>query len=90
MVTMQSWLFLSTYSSFREKVLSETHFNNFIHIGYNSFPELNSKIAQACAFVLSNYYHTFLFDLIIILSSSAVAFALIDNLILISRGLCSQ
>lgn len=50
MVTMQSWMFLSSYEDMREKILRERMVSTFIHIGYNSFPELNSKIAQACAF----------------------------------------
>ena len=54
MVTMQSWMFLSSYGALRSKILSEGTIITLIQIGYNSFPELNSKIAQACAFVLRN------------------------------------
>ena len=54
MVTMQSWMFLSSYESLRLKLLKETCISTLIQIGYNSFPELNSKIAQACAFVFGN------------------------------------
>ena len=51
MVTMQSWMFISAYESIREKFLRDHEIHSLIQIGYNSFPELNSKIAQACAFV---------------------------------------
>ncbi|MET3139909.1 SAM-dependent methyltransferase [Undibacterium sp. GrIS 1.2] len=50
MVTMQNWMFLSSYQSMREKLLSSKSIFSLIQIGYNSFPEINSKVAQACAF----------------------------------------
>ena len=50
MVTMQNWMFLSSYESLRDKVIKDRHISSLIHIGYNSFPEMNSKVAQACAF----------------------------------------
>ncbi len=54
MVTMQSWMFLSSYESLRNKLLQRYHISTLVQIGYNSFPELNSKVVQACAFVLVN------------------------------------
>jgi hypothetical protein len=50
MVTMQGWMFLSSFALFREKLLKERSITTLIQIGYNSFPEMNSKVAQACAF----------------------------------------
>jgi hypothetical protein len=50
MVTMQSWMFLSSYQVIRENLLTNRTISNFLQIGYNSFPEINSKVAQACAF----------------------------------------
>lgn len=50
MVTMQSWMFLSSYETMRERVLKERSIITLVQIGYNSFPEMNSKIAQACLF----------------------------------------
>ena len=52
LVTMQSWLFLSAYERLRGKILGEAEISSLIQIGYNSFPELNSKVAQGAAFVL--------------------------------------
>ena len=52
MVTMQSWMFLSSFEEMRYKVLTTKNIFNLVQIGYNSFPELNSKVAQACAFSL--------------------------------------
>ena len=50
MITMQSWMFTQRYVELREQI-HECALINLIHIGYNSFPELNSKIAQATAFI---------------------------------------
>ena len=53
MVTMQSWMFLSSYESLRAWFIENASMDSLVQIGYNSFPELNSKVAQACAFVAS-------------------------------------
>ncbi|VVQ23875.1 BREX-1 system adenine-specific DNA-methyltransferase PglX [Pseudomonas fluorescens] len=52
MVTMQSWMFLSSFERLRFNILKGKAISSFVHVGYNSFPELNSKIALACAFVI--------------------------------------
>ncbi len=57
-VTIQSWLFLSSYESMRKKILEERSVFSLVHIGYNSFPELNSKVVQCAAVVLSKYRNT--------------------------------
>ncbi|WP_281662062.1 BREX-1 system adenine-specific DNA-methyltransferase PglX [Halomonas sp. Alg239-R46] len=51
-INMQSWMFLSSYESLRRKLLAEHSIVNLIHIGYNSFPELNSKVVKCCAFCI--------------------------------------
>lgn len=50
MVTMQSWMFLSSYEVMREKLLQNHSISSLVQIGYNSFPEINSKVVQACGF----------------------------------------
>jgi hypothetical protein len=52
MVTMQNWMFLSSFELLRDKLLSERTLRSLCQIGYNSFPEMNSKVAQAAAFVI--------------------------------------
>jgi len=52
MVTMQNWLFLSSFELLRDNLLSQRTLRNLCQIGYNSFPEMNSKVAQAAAFVI--------------------------------------
>lgn len=60
MVTMQSWMFFSSYESMRTTILNERTIQSLIQIGYNSFPEINSKIALACAFsVISSHVDKF-------------------------------
>ena len=54
MVTMQNWMFLSSFHKMRERVLSEKTITTMAQIGYNSFPSLNSKIAVATVFALTN------------------------------------
>lgn len=56
MVTMQSWMFLSSFEQMREKILAERSILSLVQIGYNSFPEINSKIAQACSFCMMASY----------------------------------
>ena len=54
MVTMQSWMFLSSFERMRARMLREKTISTMAQIGYNSFPSLNSKIAQATVFSLVN------------------------------------
>ena len=55
-ISMQSWLFLGSYESLREKLLNNNSFINLLQIGYNSFPGMNSQIAHATTFILYNQY----------------------------------
>jgi hypothetical protein len=54
MVTMHGWLFLSSFEAIRSKVLSDSRITSLLQIGFNSFPELNSKVALGSAFCLQN------------------------------------
>lgn len=54
LVTMQSWMFISSFLEFRKQLISSSSFESLVQIGFNSFPEMNSKIAQACAFSIIN------------------------------------
>ncbi|MDD5403802.1 MAG: BREX-1 system adenine-specific DNA-methyltransferase PglX [Sulfuricella sp.] len=56
MVTMQSWMFLSSFQSMRERMLQSKTILSMTQIGFNSFPALNSKFALATAFSLWNNY----------------------------------
>lgn len=54
MITIQNWMFLSSFEKVRRQIFSTWWISTLVQIGYNSFPELNSKVAQGCAFVLKN------------------------------------
>ncbi len=54
MVTMQSWMFLSSLEKIRARMLREKTISSLAHIGFNSFPSLNSKVALATMFALRN------------------------------------
>ncbi len=49
MVTMQNWMFQSSFVRFRSELLEKGTAQSAIQIGFNSFPTLNTKIVLACA-----------------------------------------
>lgn len=55
MVTMQTWMFLTSLGKLRNSILSDHSITSFCQIGYNSFPELNSKVALAAAFIINTH-----------------------------------
>ncbi|MDO8417279.1 MAG: BREX-1 system adenine-specific DNA-methyltransferase PglX [Agitococcus sp.] len=71
LVTIQSWMFLSSFEDMRLRLISEKTFINLVQIGYNSFPELNSKVVQCAAFISSNYSNPFFNSRYINLNSAA-------------------
>ncbi len=38
-VTLDSWMFLSSYEELRGKVLEENHLSSMLHVGWNCFPD---------------------------------------------------
>ena len=54
MITMRSWMFLPSFQSIRSNFIENKAIFDLVFIGYNSFPELNSKIALAVAFSIKN------------------------------------
>ena len=55
-VELENWMFLKSFSDMREDVLTRRSIQSLVQVGFNSFPEMNSKIAQACAFVVGGYF----------------------------------
>jgi len=51
MITMQSLMFLSSYTDLRKKILDNS-VCSMLQIGFNSFPELNSQVAHAVSFII--------------------------------------
>jgi type II restriction/modification system DNA methylase subunit YeeA len=54
MVTRQNWMFTSSFVELREFLIVNHSICGLVQIGYNSFPEMNSKVVQAVAIVFQN------------------------------------
>ena len=52
MVTMQSWMFLSSYEAMREKLLQDRTIQTMAHLGARAFPEISGEVVQTTAFVM--------------------------------------
>jgi hypothetical protein len=52
MVTMQSWMFLSSYEPMREKLLTQRTIQTMAHLGPRAFAEISGEVVQTTAFVL--------------------------------------
>lgn len=53
MITMQSWMFLTSFSKIREKVLAH-EIINMAHLGARGFDEISGEVVQTVAFVVGN------------------------------------
>jgi len=53
MLTMQSWMFLSSFKDFRMWIL-QFKFDQLLHLGHSALPQLNSKVAQFIGFIIYN------------------------------------
>jgi len=53
LVTLQSWMFLSSFKNVRLELINRHSICTLVQIGYNSFPELNSKVALASGYVVA-------------------------------------
>ncbi len=58
LVTIQNWMFISSFENLRHMILERLHLTTLLQIGFNSFPQLNSKVVQAAAFVLTNSHNS--------------------------------
>lgn len=56
MVTMQSWMFLSSYEAMREKLLTQRTIQTMAHLGARAFAEISGEVVQTSAFVLQGQH----------------------------------
>ena len=49
MVTMHSWMFLSSYEKLREYILSSKAIVSMAHLGARAFPQINGEVVQVVA-----------------------------------------
>jgi len=52
MVTMQSWMFLSSYEQMRTRLLEDRTISTLAHLGARAFSEISGEVVQTTAFAL--------------------------------------
>lgn len=52
MVTMQSWMFLSSFEDMRARLLEDRSISTMAHLGARAFSEISGEVVQTTAFVL--------------------------------------
>lgn len=56
MVTMQSWMFLSSYEAMRGRLLRERTIQTMAHLGARAFSEISGEVVQTTAFVMQGQH----------------------------------
>lgn len=56
MITMQSWMFLSSYEAMREKLLGDRTIITMAHLGARAFSEISGEVVQTTVFVFQSKY----------------------------------
>ncbi len=54
MVTMQSWMFLSSFEDLRKKIVDEKTILTMVHLGSKAFDSFGGDVVQTTTFVISN------------------------------------
>ncbi|HBT88577.1 BREX-1 system adenine-specific DNA-methyltransferase PglX [Desulfobacter sp.] len=54
MVTMQSWMFLSSFKKLREKILDNCIIDSLAHLGARAFDSISGEVVSTTTFVLKN------------------------------------
>jgi hypothetical protein len=57
MITMQSWMFLSSFEKLREKLLDHSTILSMAHLGARGFDSIGGEVVSTTAFVLANTHH---------------------------------
>jgi type II restriction/modification system DNA methylase subunit YeeA len=56
MITMQSWMFLSSFEALRAKILDNFTISSMAHLGARAFDSIGGEVVSTTAFVLENAY----------------------------------
>ncbi|MGB4407856.1 MAG: BREX-1 system adenine-specific DNA-methyltransferase PglX [Sphaerochaeta sp.] len=56
MITMQSWMFLSSYEKLRETLIRESTITSMAHLGARAFDSIGGEVVSTTAFVIENQY----------------------------------
>ena len=54
MITMQSWMFLSSYEKLRESLLAKQRITSMLHLGARAFDSIGGEVVSSTAFTLTN------------------------------------
>ncbi|MDQ1247931.1 MAG: hypothetical protein QG597_2303, partial [Actinomycetota bacterium] len=54
MITMQSWMFLSSFEKLRASLLARQRITSMLHLGARAFDSIGGEVVSSTAFVLSN------------------------------------
>ena len=54
MITMQSWMFLSSFEKLREKILDNDTIITMAHFGPRAFDSIGGEVVSTTAFVIEN------------------------------------
>ncbi|WP_139786658.1 BREX-1 system adenine-specific DNA-methyltransferase PglX, partial [Desulfamplus magnetovallimortis] len=54
MITMQSWMFLSSFEKLRDKILTQNTIHSMAHLGARGFDSIGGEVVSTTAFVLGN------------------------------------
>jgi hypothetical protein len=54
MITMQSWMFLSSYEELRKDIVATKTFISMAHLGAQAFDTIGGAVVQSTAFILAN------------------------------------
>ena len=57
LITMQSWMFLSSFSKFRQQIFRESTIVSMAHLGARAFDSIGGEVVSTTAFVLMNSYY---------------------------------
>lgn len=56
MITMQSWMFLSSYEKLRNKILGNSTILSMAHLGSRAFDSIGGEVVSTTAYVLENKF----------------------------------
>lgn len=56
MITMHSWMFLSSFEKLRKKILMNNTIVNMAHLGARAFEEIGGEVVQTTSFIFNNRY----------------------------------
>ena len=56
MITMHSWMFLSSFEKLRTKLLKDNTIINMAHLGARAFEEIGGEVVQTTTFIFNNAY----------------------------------